>query len=146
MFLDIQVLYNVCQKSWKSAGYSECHDMRRQLYLSEETSTINRSLLSFSISDVSREHHCNCQDAAFFVMHVKTILENLTYWLASVFRISAYLCAICSDVWKADEPSSMDFRKTPKTITLSPLVLWNVSIQIWSCLQASAGHLGGTGR
>ncbi len=97
VFLDIQVLYNVFQKSWKSTGYSECHDMRRQLYLSEETSTINRSLLSFFISDLSREHHCNCQDVAFFVTHVKTILRKLD--LLASLSISHLCIRLCYMLW-----------------------------------------------
>ncbi len=64
--------------------------MRRQLYLSGETSTISKSLLSFSLlfismSDLSREHHCNCQHTAFFFMHVKSIITKLEL-LASLKR------------------------------------------------------------
>jgi hypothetical protein len=117
--------------------------MRRQLYLSEETSTINRSLLSFSISDLSREHHFNSQDAAFFVMHVKTILRKLD--LLASLSIS-YLCIrLCYMLWclKSRWTQFNGIQENSKSnnfISLSTLKCLNPNLIMFTSLSRSLGR------
>ncbi len=116
-----------------------------------EDNSTSLKRLQPSIDPFCHFPYLTCQGSITAIVRMQLILsrlwrlfsENLTYWLASVFRISAYICAICSDAWKADEPSSMDFRKTPKTnnfISLSTLKCLNPNLIMFTSISRSLGR------